>query len=91
MLLSQEVVNGYQARVASQGQTKQSRQPGGRGGGKRGGKVHCSAPNALRMDAMRFKLFFSASPRVILYESFLFQASVAAAPFIAAVGFRTVS
>ncbi len=35
----QELVNGYQAKLASQGQTTKTRHPGGRGGGKRGGKV----------------------------------------------------
>lgn len=35
----QEVVHGYQAKLASQGQSTKYRGPGGRGGGKRGGKV----------------------------------------------------
>ncbi len=38
--LMQDIVNGYQAKLASQGQTTKTRHPGGRGGGKRGGKVH---------------------------------------------------
>ena len=37
--LMQEVVHGYQAKLASQGHITKTRHPGGRGGGKRGGKV----------------------------------------------------
>ena len=35
----QDVVQGYQAKVAGLGQSTKSRHPGGRGGGKRGGKA----------------------------------------------------
>ena len=37
----QDVVQGYQAKVAGLGQSTKTRHPGGRGGGKRGGKVRC--------------------------------------------------
>lgn len=39
----QDVVHGYQAKVASLGQSTKTRHPGGRGGGKRGGKVRSLA------------------------------------------------
>ena len=35
----QEVVHGYQAKVAGLGQATKPRHAGGRGGGKRGGKA----------------------------------------------------
>ncbi len=42
----QEVVHGYQAKVAGLGQATKPRHAGGRGGGKRGGKVR-SPPTDL--------------------------------------------
>ena len=39
----QEVVHGYQAKVAGLGQATKPRHAGGRGGGKRGGKA-CFPP-----------------------------------------------
>ena len=43
----QDVVQGYQAKVAGLGQSTTTRHPGGRGGGKRGGKVSCLTLSCL--------------------------------------------
>ena len=48
-------------------------------------------PDALRTHAMHIKIFNSASHNVVLCERFFFDDSVAAAPFMAAVGFCAVS
>ena len=55
----QEVVHGYQAKLASQGQSTKTRHPGGRGGGKRGGKVLALPPQNVREPSACAYLFQS--------------------------------
>ena len=50
----QDVVQGYQAKVAGLGQSTKTRHPGGRGGGKRGGKVSCLALSCLMRTCRKF-------------------------------------
>lgn len=61
----QEVVHGYQAKLASQGQSTKTRHPGGRGGGKRGGKV---LPPPLTMSPTRLGPF--PTPKTHLFHFF---------------------
>ena len=51
----QDVVQGYQAKVAGLGQCTKTRHPGGRGGGKRGGKVSWLALSGLLRTCCKFK------------------------------------
>lgn len=50
----QEVVHGYQAKVAGLGQATKPRHAGGRGGGKRGGKVRSPPRRPCRLLALAF-------------------------------------